>query len=290
MELQADCFAGAWTFDVADGQSPNLELQPSAFAQALGGMLKFRDQPGTSAEEEQAHGSGFDRVNAFQEGYENGASWCADYEGNPPPVFETGFSTEEEYENGGNLPYEEVAEAAAIDLNDYWSSLDDTFVPIDALQPYDPNASELPSCGGEEYDKDEVDDQVFYCAEDNYVGYDEELAQQVVEEIGDFGLATLLSFQWGVAAQLQAGLTDETDETFQQRACFTGSWAGSILFGRTDNFALSPGDLDEVVQTFLAFGEPSADDGVGDAFVLAKALRDGVFNGEETCAAYTGGD
>ena len=48
LEQQADCFAGAWTKWVDDGDSPNLSLSPGSLDAALGGMLEFRDEPGTN--------------------------------------------------------------------------------------------------------------------------------------------------------------------------------------------------------------------------------------------------
>lgn len=65
LEQQADCFAGAWTKWVDDGDSPNLSLSPGSLDAALGGMLEFRDEPGTNPNDPAAHGSGFDRVRAF---------------------------------------------------------------------------------------------------------------------------------------------------------------------------------------------------------------------------------
>lgn len=62
LEQQADCFAGAWTKWVDDGDSPNLSLSPGSLDAALGGMLEFRDEPGTNPNDPAAHGSGFDRV------------------------------------------------------------------------------------------------------------------------------------------------------------------------------------------------------------------------------------
>ena len=42
-------------------------------------MIAIRDQPGTSPDDPFAHGSGFDRIAAFQDGFENGAQKCKEY-------------------------------------------------------------------------------------------------------------------------------------------------------------------------------------------------------------------
>jgi predicted metalloprotease len=69
-ETQADCFAGAWVEHVESGDSTTLELDPGDLDKGLAGMLEFRDPPGNDPREKGAHGSGFDRVNAFQQGVE----------------------------------------------------------------------------------------------------------------------------------------------------------------------------------------------------------------------------
>ena len=51
-------------------------------------MLAFRDAPGSSASAANAHGSGFDRVSSFQNGYEGGGAACVPYFDKPPVVTE----------------------------------------------------------------------------------------------------------------------------------------------------------------------------------------------------------
>jgi hypothetical protein len=76
-EQQADCFAGAWVASVESGGSTRLDLAPGDLDRGLAGMLEFRDPPGGDPTAQRAHGSGFDRVNAFQQGVEGGAARCA---------------------------------------------------------------------------------------------------------------------------------------------------------------------------------------------------------------------
>ena len=42
--------------------------------------------------DEDAHGSGFDRVGAFQDGYDNGLAKCKNYRDDDPIVIELPFS------------------------------------------------------------------------------------------------------------------------------------------------------------------------------------------------------
>src|SRR5947209_19273941 len=79
LEQQADCFAGAWTADVAKGNDAHFKVNLNDLDTSIAGYIALADAPGTSARDPQAHGSGFDRVNAFQDGIDNGAAKCKTY-------------------------------------------------------------------------------------------------------------------------------------------------------------------------------------------------------------------
>ncbi|MFI5053676.1 MAG: neutral zinc metallopeptidase, partial [Acidimicrobiia bacterium] len=93
LESQADCFAGAWAQHVANSDDSNVHLSASDLDSALAGLLQLSDPSGVDGSENGAHGNGFDRVGAFQDGYEGGASACADYQNNPPTVTESGYTS-----------------------------------------------------------------------------------------------------------------------------------------------------------------------------------------------------
>ena len=78
-EIQADCFAGAWAAH-ATKAGP---FKPSAddLDRALAGFLFLRDEPGTAKQDPSAHGSGFDRVNSFRNGFDKGTQACKGYNG-----------------------------------------------------------------------------------------------------------------------------------------------------------------------------------------------------------------
>lgn len=299
LEQQADCFAGAWTAAIAAGDSELLTLDPGDLELALGGMLKFRDEPGTAVDDPSAHGSGFDRIAAFQEGFSQGPERCADYPNDPPILAPLEFTEPDDFESGGNLPLADTIDVATNDLNDYWLTLvGDTFIPVDSLVPYTMDG-ELPTCGGTPVDTETAEFNIFFCIDDNYVGWDEELLATVHGEIGDFGVAALLSAQWSTSAQIQAGLTEETHETALQRDCLAGAWTGNVynytiggaeLAGREPFFTLSPGDLDEVIQAFIAFSVPAGSEEAelyGTAFERVAAFREGFLDGANPCFAYT---
>jgi len=85
-ELQADCFAGAWTADVEEGSADHFEVTLRDLDRAVAGFLELRDGVGTAAQDPLAHGTGFDRIGAFSEGYEQGPVRCAQY----PDLYESG--------------------------------------------------------------------------------------------------------------------------------------------------------------------------------------------------------
>ena len=71
-ELQADCLAGAWARSV---EQQGL-LQAGDLDEAVTGLYSARDLPGTDFTDPRAHGSGFQRIRAFGDGYEGGPREC----------------------------------------------------------------------------------------------------------------------------------------------------------------------------------------------------------------------
>jgi uncharacterized protein len=71
-ELQADCFAGAWSRWVSDrGQLDAGDLDEATLA-----VFSARDVPGVEWTDPAAHGSGFERTRAFGDGFEAGVREC----------------------------------------------------------------------------------------------------------------------------------------------------------------------------------------------------------------------
>ena len=71
-ELQADCFAGAWSRYVQEqGQLEAGDLDEATLA-----VFSARDLPGTPFTDPAAHGTGFERTRAFADGYEEGPGSC----------------------------------------------------------------------------------------------------------------------------------------------------------------------------------------------------------------------
>ena len=293
LEQQADCFAGAWVNHVRTGGSEYFTADGPALDRALGAVLEIGDQPGTSAADPRAHGSAFDRINAFQEGLESGGRSCVSYtdQSVQSRLVELQYTSEADYLSGGNAPYEEILGLSTADLEDYWSTVSKseygtTWKPLAAAQPFDSTTSKSPACGA-------VDTKgygLFYCSEGRFIAYDNaKLFPQLYQQLGDFAVAALYGSQYSLAAEQQLGVQPKDLRKQNLMAdCLTGSWAGSVYRGdraQTAQLSMSPGDLDEAVKVLLVFGAKNAKDPHGSGFERVKAFRNGLFGGAKSCTA-----
>ena len=290
LEQQADCFAGAWVRHVANGESTRLSLREGNLDTGLAGFLTFRDPPGSDPTAEGAHGSAFDRVGAFQEGYDNGPKRCADFDQNPPQLVDIPFVSAGDARNGGNLPYKDVIPATAEDLDAYWSGLLTDYQSVQHISAYNPDRA-LPVCDGQKLSRAAAVNGIAYCGASSTIAYDRRLLPAVYARSGDFGVAVVIAAEWAVAMQQLEKVTGDAKALELQQSCFTGSWAGDVVRGGHNPdgklLTLSAGDLDEAIQSFLIFRDSakiSAGTGA-TAFENVDAFRTGFFQGEQACAA-----
>ena len=152
LELQADCFAGAWVDDV-DDRIATFHTAADSLDQAVAGLLELRDSLGVPGYSSSAHGSGFDRVSAFQEGFEEGAAACATYAEDPPDVVAIPFGSRQDAASGGNLPLDELLDPLVSDLESFFSALFDElgedWDPVSGFEAFDPADGPI-RCGDEE--------------------------------------------------------------------------------------------------------------------------------------------
>lgn len=299
-EQQADCFAGAWTKRVSDGDAEKIQLKGGNLDSALTAMIQFRDPVGTGAEEEGAHGSGFDRTNVFQTGFDGGAEACVGFFDSPPPVVEIPFSSQDEANSGGNLPADEVLPASVELLNDYYTQVEPAYAPktIDDIYSFDSSkAGDLPICGGTKQDVKTVKNRVFYCFDDGDFGFDEKYLQHVYDDIGDFGVTTLLASPFATyveSIQQFPGVNDNADNAVLGADCYTGGFAAAMFNGALlvdpstgdPKYELSPGDLDETIQAFIDYSAALGIKDLDVTFARLRAFRDGFLNGYSTCSSY----
>jgi hypothetical protein len=253
VENQADCFAGAWVSQQVDDEWGPF-ADPAALDNALGALIFVRDPSGSDPNAPLAHGNGFDRVRAFQDGIDRGIEYCYGYIDDPPFISELPFEGDD-VANQGNLPFEDVTELVAEDLDFFFGeNVDDFEGPGD---PFD------------------------YVPEDDL--------RDLHGEIGDGAVATVFGMIWAQAAQEAAGDDLDGEGPLLQRSCLVGAWLGDVLLDQQDGTAdrpsqvqLSPGDLDETIITFLKLTEEAMSGG-GVAFEAVADMRQGVFGGIDDC-------
>ena len=293
LENQADCFAGSWAQHVERGDHTSLTFDASDLDIALGGFLDFRDPPGIDPSQQGAHGNAFDRVSAFQDGFEDGAKKCATYENDPPAVTESGFTSYQDEATGGDVSLRDAIDLVHTDLDEYWAK---------TLHGKSPVAKLVDATGGSSHCDGSTDggvlvDGVTYCTAGNSVRYDPAALSAVYHASGDFGAGMVLAAEWASAAQHELGLPIDGPDARLRADCLTGTWAGDVARGdRTSNGAsgqgngsgkqasqlsLSPGDLDQGIATFVAVG--GHQDERGSAFTRVAAFRKGFFHGVDAC-------
>lgn len=294
-EQQADCFAGAWAAHVALGESDLLTFDDNDVKGGIIAMIEVRDPVGSDVSDPSGHGSGFDRVGAFQEGFINGVARCADFVNNPNPRIDLVFLDEEDAASGGNLPFDQILAALPLALETFWvptlQGSGITFAPP-ALVPFDPNTG-APACDGQTVDQ--LANDATYCASDNTIVYDDVFANDLYARFGDlsFSYPIAVAYSDAVQVSLQSALQGEPRELLND--CLVGSWIVDIVpVVNADNtigprnpaqeILLSAGDLDEAVITAVALGdEASTTDVRGTAFEKIDAFRAGVLGGLQAC-------
>ncbi len=284
-ELQADCFAGGWSKHAKE--SGSFTVSAGDLDTALAGILDLKDTPGTNVQDPSAHGSGFDRVSAFQDGFDHGVDGCKGYADGNPTVLELPFSDAKDAAAGGDAPYDSIVNGVPYDLEDYWTQVypelakGGAWRPLKGIEPFDPKNP--PACGGSATGAYSL----FYCVPDDYVGWDNvQTMPEVYRQGGDYAVATLLATQFGLAALNRLG--DDSDEkTSTLRGdCLAGAYTASvILFNReaTSSYHISPGDLDEGIKALLVFRGSGDVDRQGVGYARVEAFRQGVIDGASAC-------
>lgn len=313
-EQQADCFAGAFTAHLAEGDDDAFEVTLDDLDAAIAGFLSLRDAVGTPTTDPDAHGSAFDRVGAFQDGFLQGVEVCVEYE----ELYSEGMTTAIDLplppDGQVDAPFDPEADGNIFaitlgSLEAFWAeALPEDFgadwVPIaddGRVVPFDGSDPEtLPDCPEDDVDPAEVAGTAFTCfgdpddPSDDVIAFDVEFAAEQYE-IGDFAVSGILSREYSRIAQLLAGLEVDGLDASLQADCFSGAWAGKLttdtieLGGQEvpdpeiEAVAITAGDLDEAVQSFLLLGRFADPEDVGTPFERVSAFRDGFFGGLQAC-------
>jgi predicted metalloprotease len=286
-ETQADCFAGAWTAWVAAGEAEHSTIREPELDEVLRGYLLLRDPVGTSTAEDQAHGSYFDRVSAFQEGFDDGPAACRDRFGLDRVFTQGEFTTDDDFLTGGNAAYPTIENIVQTSLPEFWDRaftdvLDATFEAPE-LEAF---AGSAPGCAADDVD-------LVYCPPEDadgapagVVAFDEQdLARPAYEQLGDYAVPTAVAIPYALAARDQLGLSTEGEDALRSAVCLSGWYSEQVYGNELTNVVISPGDLDESVQFLLEYGnDPQV---LGDVqlsgFQLVDLFRAGFLQGAAAC-------
>jgi len=302
-EQQADCFAGAWAAHAASGASDVITLDDTAIRGGLVAMIQIADpimEDGTNPlDSANPHGTGFDRVGAFQDGFEGGPERCKSFftENRIDSLIDIGFEPADP--NAGNLPLVDPAPdptngpadivtliPAGLDL--FWTELAAANnVPFTAptFTPF-ANAGPYPSCSG--IDDSAWPKSVRYCAADNTIYWDQDYALDLSlnSVTGDMSVGYLFSNAYSDAIQTALRGKKTGEARVLMNDCLTGAWVASIIppAPETSPVYLSAGDLDEAIIIAIALSDRTTDTNVnGSAFEKVDAFRAGVLGGLNVC-------
>jgi predicted metalloprotease len=276
-ETQADCFAGAFTRWVADGNAEHTSVRVQDLDEVLKGFIALRDPVGyTGVDVEGAHGSGFDRVSGFYEGYSGGVASCRDDFG-PDRVFTVSeFTDQTDLDNEGNAPYDQVPDIINGSLPVFYSGDWLSGFEQPTISTFDGTAPDCGDMGAENRD-------VGWCADDDTVYVDEQdLLQPAYSDIGDFAVVTAVALPYAEAARSSLGLSTDDAEATESEVCLTGSYTAAFFNGDfSESTTLSPGDVDEAIIFLLTYGQTDSvlPNTGSTGFELVGAFRAGFLEG-----------
>ena len=203
-------------------------------------------------------------------------------------VLELPFESQADAQTQGNLPLATLVRDVPKDLDRFWESVlqrsGGTFPALSASVRSYVDGGPYPSCAGLTAADFKVG--VVYCPSPEFVAYEDggENAQ-LHDSIGDFSVGVLFADSWAKALQHRLGLRTDGDQASLQRDCLTGAWVADVVprpTRPTTFFAISPGDLDEAVQTYLVFTQ-DANESADQALARIGSFREGIFSGLPSC-------
>jgi hypothetical protein len=280
-EQQADCFAGSWAAQLNPVREPELvQLRNKNLDRVLSGFVEFRDRLGMTSTDFGAHGTAFDRMRAFQDGYQNGAQPCADYADDLPEQVSIPYRSFKERFRGGNMPFAQLLNDVVPQIATYWTS----------TYGSGPNKTTADAkdvlCMTEEIRPIGLGTRkgapvVSWCGDDNIIHFDRASLQRLYDANGDFGVTTLLALQWAAVQEVATG-SDPTSKASALRAiCRVGVWTGTLYDAdRPGESSLSPGDIDEAVRVLLEVIDTPT---IGSGFERVAAFRTGVLGSATDC-------
>lgn len=282
-ETQADCLAGSWIGWILDGNGTNFRISGDELDLSLTGYIELRDPDGSAADDQGAHGNGFDRVAALADGISYGATFCLQ-DWNERGITQRPYISQADYDAGGDLPYDgdpggsDTVTLGPKDLEEFWTDAFQrtgrTWAPVTAEEG-------TPSCRAEKIKS------IGFCSDDNTVQYEDDVLHEAYE-YGDFAAMTMLGIGWGLSVRHQFG-RDTTDRAALLAAsCYQGAYASTRNVESIDTatgLTLSPADMDEGTIALLTL--VSDDEAYGErdttGYERIQYFITGYFGGLPSC-------
>ncbi len=292
-EQQSDCFSGAYMRWVAEDSSPRFTLNTGeGLNNVLAGVIAFRDpvlnegDPDAGYDE---HGSAFERLAAFQAGFTDGPSACAEIDlreigqrrGNLPVLLPE--------DQTGELPVTEDSVRSIVDAMEIlFTPAHPPMLSFEADQ-----ANTCPDA--------RPSAPVSYCPASNTIVVDmpalEELGAQPDQgdgrtlARGDNTAYSVLVSRYMVALQHdRGGVTLDNASAALRTACLTGvatvKMSKDVTTPDGNTIALTAGDVDEAVSGILTNGLAAGDvhgESVPSGFSRIDAFRLGVLGDADRC-------
>lgn len=293
-EQQADCFAGGYYRWVVEGRSKYFAVSTAeGLNSALSSLFLVRDSAGTSATDRQAHGTAFDRIFAFQLGFEKGPKDCAAISMDSIQSRLTERPFDQNDTNEGTV---EIDDQTVGYLRE---SLDAAFAGANVPAP------EIVDGGGT-CQGGPATPPASYCPGNNTVNIDlaalAALGRPVDQEAewngetdggrGDFAALSEIASRYALAIQKGVGASIDNANAGLRTACLVGAWAAAANKLDDAKLRLSAGDLDEAISDLLRPDSLVAADVNGkrvDAgFTRVEAMRTGYLEGSSPCSEQYG--
>lgn len=305
-ETQADCAAGAFIGAAQRGQAPHFPITQPEVERTLLGYLQVRDPPPVSASQI-SHGNGFDRLTAMAEGIRSGAEHCFDPAFLQRSFTERPFTSDTDYLQHGNLPFDQVVAeqptspdqtTLQLTLNTFWteaaSAIGKDWPDVRAV------SAGRPPCASSDKIKLE------YCPSQNELFYDTGFAHRAYDSLpsldidsrtgqvrlldnapADYALGTLFVYGWAMAVRAKLfGRSVDDNAALLAASCYSGAFTASINSADpTSNFQLSPPDMDEATAAVIQLVPQDEAFGARGSTALDRieAFTHGYFRGLRGC-------
>lgn len=284
VEAMADCYAGVLLRAQHTGATRHIQLTDELRDAVLEVLADFADPPGVPASDADAHGTAFDRIASFQDGYDRGLPACT------------------ALDMAGRMFTQQVTLGASDGLRSLPVLLDPANLPADIVRhtasstPAQPPAR-LPGpstlhlrrvgdpggCpgGGQEQGP------MWFCGTDNSVIVDptDELTA-IHDRIGAGATAVLLASRYGLATLAAHGRPTIGSGIGLQALCLAGDYLAAVHTRPVDQFRLSTTDLDEAVDLLLRNDYAARDargSGGGTVYDRIDSFRSGAMGGAKAC-------